>query len=105
MTLIPISTAPLTLRFSTPCLFIMATLLTSILLSGCSSTCNKSLRIARIADQQLAVIESVKREREAPEVSGLAKKNATLWRAEQHLSAALGALERAVLAIKQEEGN
>ncbi|MBS1983570.1 MAG: hypothetical protein JST16_05300 [Bdellovibrionales bacterium] len=96
-------TAPLTLRFCASRLLTTLTLATPLFVSACASTCTKSARISRIADQQLVVIESVQRERGSPAVSGPASKNEALRRAEAHLSEALDALKRSVEAINQEE--
>lgn len=99
----PNPTAPHKLRLRTSLSLTTATLLAAASLSACSSHCNKSTRISSIVDQQLVVIESLKRERESLQVSGIAQKDETLRRAEVHLATALVALERSIQEIKQEE--
>lgn len=103
MTNTPKYTAPLTHHFHTTHLLTLTLLIVSLCATGCSSHCNRSDRISRIADQQLVVIESLRGERKSPEVISRVQKDTALGRAEGHLTQALDALERSVQAIKQEE--
>lgn len=95
--------APLQLRYRTTHLLTIITLLVPFLLTACSSSCNKSMRISRIADQQLVVIDSLRSERKSAEVSSLVQKDATLRHAEAHLTQALESLTKSIQTVKEEE--